>query len=100
MKRYLAHKVYSASGVSSLAVVTVDSDKRPTVSPFSGETESTAFVQGSIFLLSPDAKPEEIRNLADIDARSWWADDGGEALLAYDTAVVGDRLTPLSLRVI
>jgi hypothetical protein len=57
MQRYLAHKVVIFGIEHSLSIVSIDNNDIATIEPFIQETASTAFVDGTIYVVPINASP-------------------------------------------
>jgi hypothetical protein len=55
MQRYLAHKVVMYGEEHRLSIVSIDSNDIATIEPFTQETASTAFVDGTIYVVPINA---------------------------------------------
>jgi hypothetical protein len=59
MQRYLAHKVIYGGKLYQLAVVTISDEGIASIAPFERETASTAFVDGTLYVVKDDVVSDD-----------------------------------------
>jgi hypothetical protein len=65
MQRYLAHKVIYGGKLHQLAVVTISDEGIASIAPFERETASTAFVDGTIYVVATNVDSNDVAVLTE-----------------------------------